>query len=92
MDEEEILRSQLRLFLSVDVSGSTRLKGRLNYSALLHRLKNGDPHHTVSREDFDWEMVQMSLFNEFHAEMMGGFPEDQPLVHPAEARIVPPSH
>ena len=78
MSDEEFLRSQLRLFLSVDVSGSTRLKGKVNYSVLLERLRKEEigAQEDVSRENFDWEQVQMALFNEFHADFVSDLPQD----------------
>lgn len=65
---EEHLRSQLRLFLSIDLSGSTRLKGDRNYS----KIDPGDPRslENLAQEDFDWAQIQMHLFHDFHADFI----------------------
>jgi hypothetical protein len=72
--------SQLRLFLSVDLSGSTALKGEANYQTLSAHLRllqkaasASDPSRIPfnalpSLDEYDWVAIQQNTFSDFHSE------------------------
>jgi hypothetical protein len=72
--------SQLRLFLSVDIVGSTALKGEANYQTIAAHLrmlqratKVNDPSNIPtdalpSLDEYDWVAIQQNTFGDFHSE------------------------
>jgi hypothetical protein len=72
--------SQLRLFLSVDIVGSTALKGEANYQTIAAHLRvlqkavtskdaNSLPVDALpSLDEYDWVAIQQSTFGDFHSE------------------------
>lgn len=72
--------SQLRLFLSVDIVGSTALKGEANYQTIAAHLrmlqkaaKVNDPSSIPtdalpSLDEYDWVAIQQNTFGDFHSE------------------------
>lgn len=72
--------SELRLFLSVDIVGSTALKGEANYQTIAAHLrmlqkaaKANDPTSIPtdalpSLDEYDWVAIQQNTFGDFHSE------------------------
>ena len=72
--------SQLRLFLSVDILGSTALKGEANYQTIAAHLRvlqnaaNASVPEALpvgalpSLDEYDWVAIQQNTFGDFHSE------------------------
>lgn len=72
--------SQLRLFLSVDIVGSTALKGEANYQTIAAHLRvlqkaakakdlDALPIEALpSLDEYDWVAIQQNTFGDFHSE------------------------
>jgi hypothetical protein len=72
--------SQLRLFLSVDILGSTALKGEANYQTISAHLRmlekavgkdapdNLPASALPSLDEYDWVAIQQNTFGDFHSD------------------------
>lgn len=81
------MASCVRLFLSVDVAGSTALKELVNYQALEKRIETAekllpdkDPadvlrtlaqDNIISYDEYDWSHIQQRVFVDFHTNFLG---------------------